>query len=601
MAENNATEPVPIEAVQEQHEAIITAATAATAAIDLDHSNEDNNDADDASQTSSAYAEENRQVFEEIWLPKITALSTELNAVFEDIKIRWSGASSRIFSLTLRNPPAGALWEDGTQAILRIRNRLHDEQSEFEEKADAEASQLRSGENPHIPESPVSATSNASASSGLSGSTLADESQEDIHEDGLNQGNPDESKSDDDSSSSQCSDITDQSDDLGRDRDEWQWERLDEALVLNLVEDSGILVPRVLAYDITSQNSLGFAYSIQTRAAGDSVQDHYRRRDFSLNDRHWIAGEMAELRVRLETIKFEEAGRLLANEDEEHSSAGKLPLNLSSRANIIQNLIEYELGREHKGRESRIRRYLYIKDIINDMYTLGWFSEDIDASPGSALSYWHQSAEKTLVEKTDDPANPWRVTGFIGWDDSEALPVVLTRAPAAWLWHGFNDDKLDRDLVYYYQGDMDILPVEMPWLTTEDLAIKQRYEDVLVEKLYTPQYGENARARYLDDAYGRGRWLRRVFKFAREGLCRMLDYHRFNAFHQEWNNFMKDKNIQYKGLGIEDGSWPGLPDNGPRMYVPGIQYEPDATETEHEVSEAEESKTLETEKVTLEA
>lgn len=119
--------------------------------------------------------------------------------------------------------------------------------------------------------------------------------------------------------------------------------------------------------------------------------------------------------------------------------------------------------------------------------------------------------------------------------------------------------------------------------------------------LYTPQYGENARARYLDDAYGRGRWLRRVFKFAREGLCRMLDYHRFNAFHQEWNNFMKDKNIQYKGLGIEDGSWPGLPDNGPRMYVPGIQYEPDATETEHEVSEAEESKALETEKVTPEA
>lgn len=243
-------------------------------------------------------------MFEEIWLPKIAALSTELNVVFEDIRIRWSGASSRIFSLTLRNPPVGALWEDGTQAILRIRNRLHDEQSEFEEKADAEASQLRSGEHPHIPESPVSAISNACASSGLSGSTLAD-NQDDFHEDGLNQGNPDESKSDDDSNSSQCSDVTDQSDDLGRDREEWQWERLDEALVLNPVEDSGILVPRVLAYDITSQNSLGFAYSIQTRAAGDSVQDHYRRRDFSLDDRHWIAGEMAELRVRLETIKFD--------------------------------------------------------------------------------------------------------------------------------------------------------------------------------------------------------------------------------------------------------------------------------------------------------
>ncbi|CAD0041667.1 unnamed protein product [Aureobasidium pullulans] len=68
MAENNATVPVPIEAVQEQHEAIISAATAA---IDLDHSNEDNNDADDASQTSSAYAEENRQVLRKSGYPRL--------------------------------------------------------------------------------------------------------------------------------------------------------------------------------------------------------------------------------------------------------------------------------------------------------------------------------------------------------------------------------------------------------------------------------------------------------------------------------------------------------------------------------------------------
>jgi hypothetical protein len=55
-------------------------------------------------------------------------------------------------------------------------------------------------------------------------------------------------------------------------------------------------------------------------------------------------------------------------------------------------------------------------------------------------------------------------------------------------------------------------------LTAEEFKIKERYEEVLIDKLYVEKYGDNANEMYHDDAYGRGRWLRRIWKFNYEGL-----------------------------------------------------------------------------------
>jgi hypothetical protein len=76
--------------------------------------------------------------------------------------------------------------------------------------------------------------------------------------------------------------------------------------------------------------------------------------------------------------------------------------------------------------------------------------------------------------------------------------------------------------------EIDERPIDLPYLTEDDLKVRQRYEDVLIEKLYVPQYGDKAREQYLEDTYGRGRWLRRLFYFAQEDVVYAASKHRFN-------------------------------------------------------------------------
>ena len=94
----------------------------------------------------------------------------------------------------------------------------------------------------------------------------------------------------------------------------------------------------------------------------------------------------------------------------------------------------------------------------------------------------------------------------------------------------------------------------------------------MIEKLYTPQYGDKARERYFDDTYGRGRWLRRVFGFARESVPFPDDQHRFNKLLRDWNHFKKSQNIETRPLNL----WEGLPDylHGKEIRLPQLVEPP---------------------------
>jgi hypothetical protein len=112
--------------------------------------------------------------------------------------------------------------------------------------------------------------------------------------------------------------------------------------------------------------------------------------------------------------------------------------------------------------------------------------------------------------------------------------------------------------------DIDELPVDLPYLTEDDLKVKQRHEDVLIEKLYVPQYGEKAREQYFDDTYGRGRWLRRLFDFVQGEVVYTASKHRFNKLISDWEEFKKNQNIQPRPLEM----WKRLPD-----YIRGKEVE----------------------------
>jgi hypothetical protein len=100
-------------------------------------------------------------------------------------------------------------------------------------------------------------------------------------------------------------------------------EEIDEAAVLSLLVRSGIKVPNVLACDTTRKNALNYPYLLQTRLSGTILWKVWD--DMSVDDRINIAGEVAELLVKLDTVRFLVSGRLSYDET---SKTAKLPLIL---------------------------------------------------------------------------------------------------------------------------------------------------------------------------------------------------------------------------------------------------------------------------------
>ncbi|KAH0371546.1 hypothetical protein KCU65_g1742, partial [Aureobasidium melanogenum] len=547
---------------------------------DMDFGREPDHDdqLEDDAQSYSYYPESLVDDEEEIksFKQKIIALGTELHVDFEDIGYIREHDAIRAFPLTMRNPPEGATWPDGTRAVLRINGwwalndrtsrgsqSEDDDEPSVDEPAASEASdnteeaavltptEAGNGESrdANEPQSPISTTSNSSASSNLSGSTL------------LNDYYDSDSDSNDDD-----------------DEDGDQWQRLDEALLSNLLEDHGVPAPQTLAFDVGWQNALKRPYSIQTYLPGDQVSKvHRERNEMSLEDRLWLAGEAAEIRARLETLSFEartdineklDISAFLIepyNKDLDDDSAwdrfgarGRIYYSLyDTMFRAVDDLMAKAMVKLHASLECSFRAYAAIKDILLDMDHLGWFSEADRAYSRSVLNHGSINDTQILVERTGDIARPWRLTGIIGFYEAEILPSVLTRQPWSFLWDVYDaSKKLPEETRFSWTGDVDELPTELPYLNAEDLKVKQHYEDVLIEKLYTPQYGEKAREKYFDDTYGRGRWLRRLFVFAREGVPFRDTQHRFNKLLRDWNHFKKSQNIQPRPLNL----WEGLPD-----------------------------------------
>lgn len=66
--------------------------------------------------------------------------------------------------------------------------------------------------------------------------------------------------------------------------------------------------------------------------------------------------------------------------------------------------------------------------------------------------------------------------------------------------------------------------------------MKEFFESEIASKLY----GDNSsasREAYLDDAYGRGRWLWRLFRFACDGLHESQDAAGFEDFDKAWTEY----------------------------------------------------------------
>ncbi|KAI5203895.1 hypothetical protein E4T39_03959 [Aureobasidium subglaciale] len=511
---------------------------------DLTQTERDSDDDDDdassyASNSTAVYGHEPFETFKH----KVIALGPELGVTFDDIEHMKGGTLNRVIALTMQNPPGESKLSDNTQAVLRVPRADEEEPNEQESDSDDESS---------------------------------DASKTQVDE---------------------CDDGSIDSEAVKHDNSTYAWFRaskekldaeaerreiLDEAAILSLLVRFNLKVPKVLAFDITRENALKLPYSLHTRLPGTSLDNVFG--DMSVDDKVVIAEELAAFLARLDTIRFAASGRIIYDES---ATIAKLPLDLSRRIQVGENVVVrgfyrgpdmfdgkdrpfapttstlYDLLSTHIHDQIQCNDYLCPNDsdpkfpklqaILHDMKAMGWFASAKGSTEYSIVHHWDFEPGNIMVEQSKQPGGVlrWHVTGIVDWDEAQCVPPVLTRKPPTWLWDFSDDDLLPSAVQKYFDSDSDMLPLEFykeinaDHLTAEDVKIKERFEQVLVEKLYQ-RYGSKALEAYQDDAYGRGRWLRRVWRFANEGIFSSPNHDdRFDQLLKEWTEFKQTGQVSH--------------------------------------------------------
>lgn len=110
----------------------------------------------------------------------------------------------------------------------------------------------------------------------------------------------------------------------------------------------------------------------------------------------------------------------------------------------------------------------------------------------------------------------WEVSGILDWDNALSVPLVISRQPPQWLWCEEENRSTD------FTGNFDIPPTRE--LTQDELLIKGHFDQIM----------SRADPTYIEDAYGRGVWLRRLARMALDGFGGYGGYERAEILQEEW-------------------------------------------------------------------
>lgn len=312
-----------------------------------------------------------------------------------------------------------------------------------------------------------------------------------------------------------------------------------EVVILGHLRDK-LPVPRIKAYSLTTDNALEAAYTIQTKIAGESLNHLWA--SMSVADKCAIVDEFLGLLVKLESVEFGTAGTfavsgtlLPKSNDFTHTEEPLVrifdafadeptedPKIVKDRAGPdVKSLLtshfekwtqeEYDNG-QHELSCALTPRFEKLHGMLEDMTDEATFK---DQPFPVVLHHWDLEPRNLMVSKA---SGAWKICGVIDWDDAVALPRPLARVPPRWIWH-FPDE--DPDIEDGYLND-DQYPD--PELSSENKALKAYFD----EKVETVLPG------YTEDAYGRGRWLRRIWYFAKTGAYRQYEWEFLDQLPKDW-------------------------------------------------------------------
>ncbi|KAI5201270.1 hypothetical protein AUEXF2481DRAFT_78733 [Aureobasidium subglaciale EXF-2481] len=347
----------------------------------------------------------------------------------------------------------------------------------------------------------------------------------------------------------------------------------DQFCILEALRPVKIKAPRILAYDCTSDNTLGMPFSLQTRLEGQRLDLVYQ--DLDLAERLGIASDLVDVLSSLDGVKLQRSGRLCSPEDVPPRKAlGDMnDLSLADGPTVqgfgvgigertatvaavsLQESLSTQLGAwlQHEGSDVAksfvVDMFRRLEEICTEMTELGFF-EERKSLASNILYHWDLEPRNIIVgpaptDRTLDNSEKQalRIAGVLDWDDALSVPPVLACKPPVWLWDFSHNEDLPPNILADYDGDVDLLPlglydVKSDRVSDQSLQVRQFFETTFTERLY----GDSSlvsRETYHDDAYGRGRWLRRLWRFALDGFSDNMHVERFQNFDEAWSEYRK--------------------------------------------------------------
>ena len=346
---------------------------------------------------------------------------------------------------------------------------------------------------------------------------------------------------------------------------------LTQVSVGKLLYDHQIPSPRVLAFDVTAYSILESPYVLYEFAEGTRLDELYGQ--MSYEEKHDVVDQLVHLLVKMDEVQFPVSGRLFRSKeqsqrttlslsqsfelDAEDHPGGRVsveglgtnpwnPTETRPMTTLFDMLSEQLRGQKAEAEERNLVPTIFsvekLQSMLVDMKRMGFFPD----VPARNVLYHMDLEPRNLLfapipQRGRGSNTKWILKAVVDWDDALSLSPILTRCPPIWLWDFSETDLEAESIPSNYDEDYDLLdPCRYDErngrLPKEDQELRAYFETTFVQKLSsrTPEYNLAA---YYDEAYGTGRWLRRLFRFAERGFHRNSDDDLGDKLVQDWDEF----------------------------------------------------------------
>jgi len=296
-------------------------------------------------------------------------------------------------------------------------------------------------------------------------------------------------------------------------------------------------VARFVHMDCTNDNMLQRPYMITTYLDGEPWDD-VTEQEMSFEDEFQICRAIADEVLKFNDIHFSSTGMLEADPENpwkvrpgQFRHAMKLvPLPETPGTRLKDWLAILVDWRASLACESYVDILMIpeLHRMIREMDEMNYFT-DSDVLNRAILNHSDLHGGNILMAKAED--GKWRVTGLLDWDEACAVPSVLSSSRSLeWMWAGelFDDD----ELALVWTGNLDFVSdAKLATLSPDRLQLKQAVDEYMASK----------DSSYMEHVYGRGRWIRRVAKFAIQGWLESRDFKMIEWLIKEWNTHRAGK------------------------------------------------------------